>query len=240
MSVEGKIAVVTGGSNGLGKATSLLLAQRGAAKVIVADIKPLTYEASNVEWYQLDITDVTSCKEFAEYLQERYGRIDILINNAGITNDALTVKMTDEQWDNVLEVNLKGTFYVTRVIIPIMESKGKGSIINISSVSGLFGNIGQANYTATKAGLIGLTRTWAKEFARKGANIRVNCISPGFMQTDPIRAWPDELKKKFANMTMLHRLGEPDEVAKAAAFLASDEASYITGQTLCVDGGMRL
>lgn len=239
MDLNGKVAIITGGSNGLGKATSLLFAERGA-EVIAADVVPLTYEKEGVEWYCLDITDAAACKKFAEYVQEKYGRADILVNNAGITRDAVTVKMSDEQWDDVISVNLKGTFNVTRSIVPIMEKQGKGAIVNTSSVSGVYGNTGQANYTATKMGLVGLTRTWAKEFARKGADIRVNCVSPGFMQTDPIRAWPEELKEKFARKTMLGRLGEPEELSKVVAFLSSDESSYITGQLICVDGGMRL
>lgn len=239
MCLQGKTVVITGGSNGLGKASSQMFAQHGA-QVIVLDIAPLTYEKEGVVWYQLDLTNSSACKAAAEKIIKDYGKIDVLINNAGITRDALTVRMTEEQWEDVFSVNLKGTFNITKFLVPYMEEAGKGSIILTSSVGGFFGNVGQANYTATKAGLVGLTKTWAKEFARKGANIRVNCISPGFMQTDPIRAMPEEWKEKYAKMTMLGRLGEPDEIAKVCMFLATDDSSYITGQVLCVDGGMRL
>lgn len=239
MILNGKIAVVTGGSNGLGKATSQRFAQEGA-RVIVVDIVPLTYEMEHVEWYRLDITDSAACKAFAEYVITTYGGIDILVNNAGVTRDAMTAKMSDEQWGQVLSVNLTGTFNMTRYIAPHMESRGKGAIINTSSVAGEYGSIGQANYTATKTGLIGLTRTWAKEFARKGAAIRVNCIAPGFMLTDPIYAMPEDWKASFARKTMLGRLGEPGEIASVALFLATEASSYITGQVLHVDGGMRL
>ncbi|MDX9691250.1 MAG: SDR family oxidoreductase, partial [Acholeplasmataceae bacterium] len=156
------------------------------------------------------------------------------------TKDAMTRKMTDDQWNAVIDVNLKGVFNMTRLIGPLMETNGYGSIINISSVVGVFGNIGQANYAATKAGVLGLTMTWAKEFARKGANVRVNAIAPGYIMTDILKTVPQELLDGFAKLTMLGRLGQPDEIAKVALFLASDDASYITGQTLNVNGGMRL
>jgi len=163
-----------------------------------------------------------------------------LVNNAGITRDSMTRKMTDDQWNLVLDVNLKGAFNLVRHIGPQMETSGGGSIINISSVVGVFGNIGQANYAATKAGIIGLTMTWAKEFARKGVPVRVNAIAPGYTMTDILKTVPQELLDQFAQMTMLKRLGQPEEIAKVALFLASDDSSYITGQTIQVDGGMRL
>jgi len=162
------------------------------------------------------------------------------VNNAGITRDAMTRKMTDEQWDAVMAVNLKGVFNLTRHVGPYMQAQGGGSIISISSVVGVFGNIGQANYAATKAAVLGLTKTWAKEFALKGGNVRVNAIAPGYTMTDILKTVPQDLLDKFAAMTMLGRLGQPHEIAQAALFLASDESSYITGQTLQVDGGMRL
>jgi 3-oxoacyl-[acyl-carrier protein] reductase len=152
----------------------------------------------------------------------------------------MTRKMTDEQWNLVLDVNLKGIFNLVRYIGPQMEEIGGGSIINISSVVGVFGNIGQANYAATKAGVIGLTKTWAKEFARKGVPVRVNAIAPGYVMTDILKTVPQDLLDKFAALTMLKRLGQPEEIAKVALFLASDDASYITGQTIQADGGMRL
>ncbi|MBQ2908557.1 MAG: beta-ketoacyl-ACP reductase [Clostridia bacterium] len=237
--LEGKIAVVTGGAKGLGQAMAQLFSQEGA-KVIAVDMMPLTYEDANVEGYILNVTDSEACVKFYEYAMEKYGRIDILVNNAGITRDAMTRKMTDDMWNLVIDVNLKGVFNLTRLVGPQMEEKGYGNIVNISSVVGEYGNIGQANYAATKAGVIGLTKTWAKEFARKGANVRVNCIAPGYTMTDILKTVPQELLDKFAKMTMLGRLGQPEEIAKACLFLVSDDSSYVTGHVLSVNGGMRL
>ena len=237
--LEGKIAVVTGGAKGLGQAMAQLFSQEGA-KVIAVDMMPLTYEDKNVEGYILNVTDSEACVKFYEYAMEKYGRIDILVNNAGITRDAMTRKMTDDMWNLVIDVNLKGVFNLTRLVGPQMEEKGYGNIVNISSVVGEYGNIGQANYAATKAGVIGLTKTWAKEFARKGANVRVNCIAPGYTMTDILKTVPQELLDKFAKMTMLGRLGQPEEIAKACLFLVSDDSSYVTGHVLSVNGGMRL
>ncbi|MCK9470902.1 MAG: 3-oxoacyl-ACP reductase FabG [Bacilli bacterium] len=237
--LENKIAIVTGGANGLGREMSLLFAENGA-KVIAADLADLTYSHENVEGMKLNVANVEEVNKFYEEVIKKYGRVDILVNNAGITRDAMTRKMTDEQWNMVIDVNLKGVFNLTRLVGPAMQAQGSGSIINISSVVGVFGNIGQANYAATKAGVIGLTMTWAKEFALKGANVRVNAIAPGYIMTDILKTVPQDLLDKFAALTMLNRLGEPIEIAKTALFLASDDASYITGQTINVNGGMRL
>ena len=239
MRLEGKVAIVTGGAKGLGGEMAQTFAREGA-RVIAADMMPLTYECENVEFYQLNVTDGEACKRLFEYAKEKFGKIDILVNNAGITRDAMTRKMTDEQWDLVVDINLKGIFNLVRYVGPFMEEIGGGSIINISSVVGEYGNIGQANYAATKAGVIGLTKTWAKEFARKGVPVRVNAIAPGYIMTDMMKTVPEDLLKKFAGLTMLGRLGQPEEIAKAALFLASDDASYVTGHVLSVNGGMRL
>lgn len=239
MRLQDKIAIITGAAKGLGGEMAQTFAKEGA-KVIAVDMAPLTYECENVEFYQLNITDSEACFALFEYAKEKYGKIDILVNNAGITRDAMTRKMTDDMWDLVIDINLKGVFNLTRYIGPFMEEMGGGSIINISSVVGEYGNIGQANYAASKAGVIGLTKTWAKEFARKGVPVRVNAIAPGYIMTDMMKTVPEDLLKKFASLTMLGRLGQPDEIAKAALFLASDESSYITGHTLSVNGGMRL
>lgn len=239
MRLKDKVAVITGGARGLGQAMAELFAREGA-KVIAADMCELTYENPNVEGYKLNVTNADDCKKLFDYVVEKYGRIDVLVNNAGITRDTLTRKMTDEQWDLVIDVNLKGVFNLTRYVGPHMQSLGGGSIINISSIVGEYGNIGQANYAATKAGVLGLTKTWAKEFSMKGGNVRVNAIAPGYTMTDILKTVPQDLLDTFAKQTMLGRLGQPEEIANAALFLASEEASYITGHTLSVNGGMRL
>ena len=239
MRLQGKVAIITGAAKGLGGEMAQLFAKEGA-KVVAVDMAGLTYEAENVEYQPLNVTDGAACEALFNYVKDKYGRIDVLVNNAGITKDSMTRKMTDEQWDAVLAVNLKGVFNLTRHVGPYMQQQGGGSIISISSVVGVFGNIGQANYAATKAGIIGLTKTWAKEFALKGGNVRVNAIAPGYTMTDILKTVPQDLLDKFAALTMLGRLGQPHEIANAALFLASDDASYITGQVLQVDGGMRL
>ncbi len=239
MRLENKVVVVTGGAQGLGKAMSLRFAQEGA-KVIAADMQDLDYKHDNVEGKILNVTDSEAVQKFFDEVIESYGQIDVLVNNAGITRDGMTRKMSEEDWDAVMNVNLKGVFNLTRLVGPQMEQIGGGSIINISSVVGEYGNIGQANYSATKAGVIGLSKTWAKEFARKGTPVRVNAIAPGYVMTDILKTVPQDLLDKFAKMTMLGRLGEPDEIASTALFLASEESSYITGQVISVNGGMRL
>lgn len=237
--LAGKVAVITGGARGLGQAMAELFAEEGA-QVIALDLEPLTYSKENVVYKELNVSDAKRCQAVYQEIISEYQKIDILVNNAGITRDSLTRKMTDEQWNLVMDVNLKGVFNITRHIGPQMAEKGSGSIVNISSVVGTFGNIGQANYAATKGAVVALGKTWAKEFAMKGADVRVNTIAPGYTMTDILKTVPEELLNKFASLTMLNRLGEPKEIAKAALFLVSDEASYITGQCIGVDGGMRL
>ncbi len=239
MKLKDKVAVVTGAAKGLGAAMAKIFADNGA-KVVAVDMIPLTYQEQNIEFYKLDITDTAKVQEFYDFVVEKYGRVDVLVNNAGITRDKMTVKMTDDMFDAVIAVNLKGVFNMGRLFGPQMENIGGGSIINISSVVGIFGNIGQANYAASKAGVIGLTKTWAKEFARKGIPVRVNAIAPGYIMTDMLKTVPEDLLQKFASQTMLGRLGQPEDIAKAALFLASDDASYVTGHVLEVTGGMRL
>lgn len=239
MRLKGKVAVVTGGAKGIGGEIANLFANEGAY-VIAVDMSELSYEHPSVESYKLNITDRNEVKTFVEYVKDKYKSVDILVNNAGITRDALVQKMTDEMWDSVIDVNLNGVYNVTKHIGPMMMENGYGSIISIASVVGEYGNIGQANYAATKSALYGLSKTWAKEFARKGAHVRVNTISPGYVMTDILKTVPEDLLEKLAKSTMLGRLGQPAEIAKAALFLASDEASYITGHNLSVNGGMRL
>ena len=239
MRLENKVAIITGGARGLGQAMAIAFANEGA-KVIAADMGEMSYSHPNVEEVALNVTDSAACEVFFKEVVEKYGTIDILVNNAGITRDALTRKMTEEMWDLVIDVNLKGVFNLTRHVGPFMQTKQKGSIINIASIVGVFGNIGQANYAASKAGVIGLTKTWAKEFGMKGGNVRVNAIAPGYVMTDILKTVPQDLLDKFAAMTMLGRLGQPEEIANVALFLASEEASYITGQVIEPNGGMRL
>jgi 3-oxoacyl-[acyl-carrier protein] reductase len=197
------------------------------------------YTHDKVEFYRLDVTDVEGCKKLAEYAIGKYKKIDILVNNAGIIRDAMTRKMTDEQWNLVLDVNLKGPFNLTRYIGPHMEDTGGGSIINLSSIASE-GNIGQANYSATKAGIIGMSKTWSKEFARKHVPVRCNVISPGFIMTDILKTVPEHLIKSGAEQIPLGRTGNPIDIAYAALYFASDESSFVTGQVLTVSGGVKM
>lgn len=239
MRFQDRIAVVTGGSQGIGASIAEKLAAEGAT-VIALSRGEQPEDLDNIKYVELDVTDRNQCKAVFDEIVSKYGKIDILVNNAGITQDSMTRKMTDDQWDKVIDVNLTGLFNLTRYIGPLMEEQGKGAIVNIASVVGVFGNIGQANYSATKGGVISLTKTWAKEFARKGADVRVNAVAPGYTMTDMMKTVPEDLLAKFAKMTMLGRLAQPEEIANAVVFLASDDASYITGQTIQTDGGMRL
>lgn len=237
--LNGKVIIITGGTKGIGLETSNLLAKEGAI-VISCARNPKCFDNKNIEYMKLDVNDFNNCKMVFDDVIKKYGKIDGLVCDAGITADALTVKMTDDQFDRVIGTNLKGAFNIVRLVGPYMEKQGYGSIVNISSVVGEYGNIGQANYAASKAGIIGMSLSWAKEFARKGADVRVNVVSPGYIQTDMLSTVPAELLERFASQTMLKRLGRPEEIAKAIMFLISDDSSYITGTVLCVDGGMRL
>ena len=240
MKLENKVAIVTGAATGIGRSTVEHFVEEGA-KVIACDIAEIPYEQEGVEPYPLDVTDAQACQACFEHVMNKYGQIDVLVNNAGITRDAMTNKMTEEQWDMVLNVNLKGVFNLTKYVGPAMRNQESGgSIITIASVVGEFGNIGQANYAAAKSAIFGLTKSWAKEFARKGAPVRVNSLAPGYVLTEMLKTVPQELLDKFAGQTMLGRLGQPEEIARAIVFLASDDSSYVTGHNLSVNGGMRL
>lgn len=239
MRLANKVTIITGAAMGLGRAMAEQSLAEGAV-VIGVDLQPLEYTHPSLHSMVLNVTDAEACQHFVELVVSTHGRIDVLVNNAGITQDAMTVKMTDAQWQKVFDVNLRGVFHLVRHIGPLMEHQGGGSIINIASVVGEFGNIGQANYAATKAGLIGATKSWAKEFSRKGVPVRVNAISPGYIKTSILSTISQELLDTFASWTMLKRLGEPHEIANAMVFLASEESSYITGTVLQVNGGMRL
>ncbi|MCX7653257.1 MAG: beta-ketoacyl-ACP reductase [Fervidobacterium sp.] len=239
MRLEGKVCIITGAGSGIGKAAAELFAKEGAT-VIACDLNETIYDNPNIHFYKLDVTDRVRVSEVVKDVVDKFGKIDVLVNNAGITKDALIQNMTEEDWDKVINVNLKGVFNMTQAVVPHMLEAGKGSIINTSSVVGVYGNIGQTNYSATKAGVIGMTKTWAKEFARKGAQIRVNAVAPGFIKTPMTEKVPEKILTAVAEKAALKRMGEPIEVAYVYLFLASDESSYITGQVIGVDGGLVL
>lgn len=241
-----KVAIITGGARGIGKECACLLAKEGA-KVIIFDVNEeelnktvteIKNEGNFAEGYIVDITDFDKVNEIVNLLYEKHKRIDILINNAGITKDNFLTKMTKEDWDKVIAVNLTGTFNLTKAVVPVMYERESGVIINISSVVAIYGNIGQTNYIASKAGVIGMTKGWAKEFGKKG--IRVNCVAPGFIKTPMTEKVPDKVIEYMVSKTPLGRMGEAVEVAKAICFLASDDASFITGAILSVDGGLTI
>ncbi|MDD5473660.1 MAG: 3-oxoacyl-ACP reductase FabG [Candidatus Methanoperedens sp.] len=243
MRLENKVAIITGAGSGIGKETALLFAREGA-KVVVADVNEKggneTVEEikKNGEGFfaKLDVTNREQSKQMVKITLEKYGKIDVLINNAGIVQDAFLSKMTEEQWDKVVNVNLKGVFNCTQSVVEVMMNQGNGVIINTSSIVGLNGNVGQVNYAATKAGLIGMTKTLAKELGKKG--IRVNAVAPGFIATPMTSNVPEKILEMMKEKTPLRRLGEPKDVAYAYLYLASDEANFVNGAVLCVDGGL--
>lgn len=237
--LKDKIAVVTGARNGIGKAICDVFLENGA-EVIGLDVVGGGSTDEKRKLLKVDVSDCADCERVYGEICALADHVDILVNCAGITRDAMTGKMTEDQFDRVVAVNLKGVWNLTRFIGPAMQRKRSGSIINISSVVGVFGNIGQANYAAAKAGVIGMTKSWAKEFARKGGNVRVNAVAPGYTMTNMMKTVPEDLLEKFREMTMLGRLAEPVEIANAVLFLASDLSSYVTGEVLNVNGGMRL
>jgi 3-oxoacyl-[acyl-carrier protein] reductase len=237
--LTGKVAVVTGASQGIGYEISKIFLDNGA-EAIGIDCAHEDGEDQGIEFIKADVSKSTECENAFHRIIEKHEHIDILVNCAGITRDALTGKMTEDQFDSVIAVNLKGVWNMTRCIGPFMQSRNGGSIINISSVVGFYGNVGQSNYAASKAGIIGMTKSWAKEFAFKGGNVRVNAIAPGYCMTGMMDTVPEKLLEKFKERTMLGRLGKPEEIAKVALFLASDLSSYVTGTTIHADGGMRL
>lgn len=236
--IEGKIAIVTGGSRGIGKAIVQKLINEGAKAVISCDVIEPDYNLENVFFEKLDITDRTSTKNLIEKIEEQFGKIDILVNNAGITKDGLMVRMSEEQFDQVLNVNLKGVFNMTQFVAKSMMKKKSGSIVTISSVVGLHGNPGQTNYAATKAGVIGITKSLAKELGSRG--VRANCVAPGFVKTPMTDVLDENMLNDMTKLTALGRLGLPEDIANAVLFLASDESSYITGEVLKVSGGLMM
>lgn len=243
MQLDGKICVITGGARGIGRAMVERFAEAGAERVYAADLQFDGFdEVANahecVKSISLNVTDSENVKSVIGEILQAEGRIDVLVNNAGITRDALIGKMTDAEWDAVVAVNLTGVFNVTREVGPAMAVAGSGVIINMSSVVGITGNVGQSNYAAAKGGVISMTKTWAKEFARKGAQVRVNAIAPGFIRTPMTESVPQKILDGVVARTPLGRMGEASDIASCALFLASDDASFITGQTISVDGGL--
>lgn len=245
--LNGKIAVVTGASRGIGKAIALELAA-GGAKVIInyngSKEKAISVKdeiektGGNAELYQCNVAEYDKCEEFIKAVIMSFGRIDILVNNAGITRDGLLMKMTEEDFDSVINTNLKGTFNTIRFASRQMVKQRYGRIINMSSVVGISGNAGQVNYSASKAGVIGITKSAAKELAKKG--ITVNAIAPGFIETEMTGVLSEKVKNSIINQIPMEKFGNTKDIAKTAAFLASDDAAYITGQVIQVDGGMAI
>ena len=247
MDFTGKVAIVTGSGRGIGKAIAVKLAENGATLVIndvgdsapaeqtVSEIKNLNRQALAI---MADVSSSTDVSKMMETAVAAYGKVDILVNNAGITRDQLTMKMTDEEWDKVLAIDLKSVFLCTRAVLRPMLKQRSGRIISMSSVVGIIGNAGQANYAAAKAGIIGFTKTIAKEVASRG--ITVNAVAPGFIDTPMTQVLPEERKQALMNNIPLGYLGTPRDIAETVAFLASEEARYITGQVISVDGGISL
>ncbi len=242
--LKNKVAVITGGAQGIGKTTALKFLEEDAL-VIIWDLNEekgnkLVTEAKiqnkNMDFYKVDITSFNLVESIAKTVKEKYQHIDILINNAGITKDSSLLKMDVEKWQQVINVNLTGTFNCTKAIAPYMVEQNYGRIINTSSIVGLYGNFGQTNYVASKSGVIGMTKVWARELGRKGIN--VNAVAPGFIETDMIASVPEKIIDSLKEKTPLGRLGKPDDIAFAYLFLASDEASFINGAILSVDGGL--
>ncbi len=240
MRLKNKVAIITGAAQGIGEATARRFVAEGAYVILVdrqeEQLKNLVSQLNDfASYYVLDITNRDALSTFVKDVADKHKRIDILVNNAGITKDSLTIKMTDEAWSDVINVNLKAPFMLVQEIFPMMKEQNNGVILNASSVSSL-GNIGQANYAASKAGIIAMTKTWALEFARY--NVRVNAVAPGFTATPMVNTVPEKVKDALIDKIPLKRFAEPEEIAAAYCYLASDDAKYVTGQVLFVDGGL--
>lgn len=245
MLLENKVAIVTGASRGIGRAIALLFAKEGARTVLAARNSGLLAEVAK-EIVQnggkepllaeVDVTKEQSVHELVDRVLDKYDGIDILVNNAGVTRDGLLVRMSEAEWDDVLDTNLKGAFFATKAVAKAMIRQRHGRIINMASVVGLIGNPGQANYSASKAGLIAMTKSVARELASR--NVLVNAIAPGFIDTDMTRNLPETIKNEMLRVIPMKRFGTADDVARVALYLASDQSGYITGQVIAVDGGM--
>lgn len=246
MRLHDKVAIITGSANGLGLEAAVTFVREGA-RVIIADFdaqkgqmraNQLQDKGADVHFIQVDVADRESVNQMVEETMKRYGKIDILINNAGITRDGMLTKLTVEDFQKVIDVNLTGVFHCTQAVVPHMIINGKGKIISTSSVSGVYGNVGQSNYAAAKAAIVGMTKTWAKELGRKGIN--VNAVAPGFMKTGMVTSVPEKVLTKLISTIPLQRLGEPSDIANAYLYLASDESNYVNGTVLHVDGGIMM
>lgn len=244
MDLKEKVVIVTGSGRGIGLGIATKFAEAGA-KVVISDVAPAMVEQAVQELkgkgydafgVPCNVVKADECEELIKKTKDHYGKLDVLVNNAGITRDNLAVRITDEDWDAVLAVNLKGVFNCSKSAVRLMMKQKNGSIINISSISGIIGNVGQANYSASKAGVIALTKTFAKEYGAK--NVRVNAIAPGFIKTDMIKDFTEEVQNSWKAAISLKRLGEVEEIANVALFLGSELSSFVTGQVLVVDGGM--
>lgn len=246
MRLSGNVAIVTGGAQGIGKATALKFAREGATvavcdldgEAVRSTVAECRLAGAEAEGFCLDVTSRESVDEMVAAVREKYGRIDTLVNNAGITRDARLQKMTARQFDDVIDVNLRAVFHASQAVVDIMIEGGGGAILNASSVVGIYGNYGQTNYAATKFGVIGFTKTWSRELGPKG--IRVNAVAPGFIDTSILSTVPEEVLQKMRDQVPLRRLGKPEEIANIYAFLASNEASYINGAVIEVSGGLTL
>lgn len=246
MKLNNRVAIITGGGKGIGRESALAFARAGA-RVVIADFDAAAGEAVAAEIQALDaealfvqtnVTDRASVNAMVEAAVSRFGRVDILVNNAGITADATLAKMTEEAFDRVIAVNLKGVFNVTQAVLPTMLAQGYGRIINTSSVVGTYGNFGQTNYAATKAGVVGMTLSWAKELGPKG--ITANAVAPGFILTEMTAKMPEKVLEMMKEKAPVRRLGLPSDIANAYLFLALEESSFINGHVLSVDGGLTL
>ncbi|WML40960.1 3-oxoacyl-ACP reductase FabG [Neobacillus sp. OS1-2] len=246
MKLRDKVAIITGAAAGIGFAAAEVFAREGA-KVAMADFnveqgearaRELQHKGYEVTFFQVNVADRGSVDHMVEKVRAAFGKIDILINNAGITRDAMLSKLSVEDFQQVLDVNLTGVFHCTQAVLPAMIENGGGRIINTSSVSGVHGNVGQTNYAATKAGVVGMTKTWAKELGRKGIN--VNAVAPGFIETGMTAKVPEKVLAQMLQMVPLARLGKAEDIANAYLFLASDESNYVNGTVLHVDGGIMM